>query len=276
MRDRATYDPLLTSDVNYTVASPADAPLSLTYGPSFFSQAGTYEGAVTIGLNRELDNIDNTIAAANVAVEKMENLEAIELGNEPNRTNKPSSVKREPSLTITAVYTSSSPIADGQTWTAARDYASQTSWQVSVGQNLSMPNILQAGVFLEASGFTNEGLAAVENSTAIQYVKTFDSHHYPQSGSTSNLSSLMNHAETVARIAKFEGEIAAAKGKDKIHVFGETNSGKLFTEFLRTFQVRSDVVHSYPRRRWYQPYIWSWSLDRGLCDASRPARLRGQ
>lgn len=101
-RDRATYDPSLASDVNYTVASSIDAPLSLTFGPSFFSRAGSYEGVVTVGmylpkisgrtyvdvgpgLNRELDNLANTIEAANVAQEKMPNLEAIELGNEPNR-----------------------------------------------------------------------------------------------------------------------------------------------------------------------------------------------
>lgn len=135
-------------------------------------------------------------------------------------------------LTVFTVYTSSSPIAKGQSWTADRDYASQTSWQVSVGQNLSTPNIFQAGVFLEADDFTNKGLAAVENDTAIRYVKTFDSHHYPQSGSTSNLSSLMDHAETVARVKKFEAEVAAAMGKGKVHVFGETNSGEILCAWV--------------------------------------------
>lgn len=137
------------------------------------------------------------------------------------------------------VYNAQSPIAQGQPWTASRDYTSQTSWQVSVGQNLSTPNIIQAGVYLEANGFTNQGLAAVENSTAIEYVKTFDSHHYPQSGPSSNLSSLMDHAEIVSRVAKFKGEVAAARSKGKIHVFGETNSGRkkcwlLFVELLKT------------------------------------------
>jgi hypothetical protein len=38
---------------------------------------------VIVGLNRGHDNITNTIAAAKVASDKMSNLLAIELGNEP-------------------------------------------------------------------------------------------------------------------------------------------------------------------------------------------------
>ncbi|SMQ46611.1 unnamed protein product [Zymoseptoria tritici ST99CH_3D7] len=205
-QDRATYDHALSADVKYAVASPKDAPASLTYGPSFFARAGTYGGRVTVGLNRELNKLNNTIAAARVAQEKMSNLEAIELGNEPE------------------YYSSTSPIAEGQAWTAQRDYASQISWQMSLGQNLSTPNIIQAGVYLEAREFNNKDLASNETTAALEYVKTFDSHHYPQSGPSSNLTSLMNHAEIVSRAAAFKGEVAAAKSKGKIHVFGETNS----------------------------------------------------
>jgi hypothetical protein len=49
--------------------------------------AAELEGAVTIGLNRRLDNIDNTIAAARLAVDTIDNLYAIELGNEPECEN---------------------------------------------------------------------------------------------------------------------------------------------------------------------------------------------
>lgn len=38
---------------------------------------------ISVGLNRGHDDITNTIAAAKVAVSKMSNLLAIELGNEP-------------------------------------------------------------------------------------------------------------------------------------------------------------------------------------------------
>lgn len=84
IRDRATYDPSLTTAVNYTVVSSADAPTTLTYGPSFISLAASYGGEVILGLNRRLNNIANTISAAKLAQNEAANLYAIELGNEPN------------------------------------------------------------------------------------------------------------------------------------------------------------------------------------------------
>jgi hypothetical protein len=84
VRDRATYDPTLTTAVNYTVASSTDAPSSLTYGPSFISLAANYSGEIILGLNRRLNNIANSIQAAKLAQSEASNLYAIELGNEPN------------------------------------------------------------------------------------------------------------------------------------------------------------------------------------------------
>lgn len=84
LRDRATYDPSLSTAVNYSVASPADAPASLTYGPSFFDLAADLSGDVTIGFNRQLNDISNVGAAAAEAQDTMSNLYAIELGNEPD------------------------------------------------------------------------------------------------------------------------------------------------------------------------------------------------
>ena len=84
-RDRATYDPNLSTAVNYTVASPADAPASLTYGPSFFALASRLQAdEVTIGLNRRLANQSNDLAPGSKAKSTMSNLFAIELGNEPD------------------------------------------------------------------------------------------------------------------------------------------------------------------------------------------------
>jgi hypothetical protein len=45
--------------------------------------AGGYLGTVVMGLNRGKNNIQNTIAAAKMAVQNMGNLLAVELGNEP-------------------------------------------------------------------------------------------------------------------------------------------------------------------------------------------------
>jgi hypothetical protein len=53
------------------------------------SLAATYGGSVVLGLNRGKNNIQNTIAAAKVAVAEMKNLLAIELGNEPECENEP-------------------------------------------------------------------------------------------------------------------------------------------------------------------------------------------
>jgi hypothetical protein len=83
-RDRATYNASSGQEVTYTVSDPKDAPSSLTFGPSFMSLAGTYGGEVTIGFNRRLNNLPNTVAAAVQAKAKISTLKAIELGNEPN------------------------------------------------------------------------------------------------------------------------------------------------------------------------------------------------
>lgn len=84
-RDRALYNPSLAEAVNYTVASPLDAPDSLTFGPPFFKLATKLGGEVTVGLNRQLNQVNNTIEAMRAASAHMSNLFAIELGNEPDR-----------------------------------------------------------------------------------------------------------------------------------------------------------------------------------------------
>ncbi|KAF7553526.1 hypothetical protein G7Z17_g3530 [Cylindrodendrum hubeiense] len=204
-QDRATYDASSANAVTYTVASSGDAPTTLTFGPSFFDLAATYGGEVTIGLNRRLNNIANTVAAAKLAKAEMSNLNAIELGNEPN------------------FFTSSDPIANGASWTSAADYASQVAWQDAVGGNLSTSNIISAGVYFYTSPMSIQGLSAVEGN-ANNYVKDYCSHNYPQSSSTANLAGLMSHSGITTQIASFEAEVEAATSKGKSHVMGETNS----------------------------------------------------
>jgi hypothetical protein len=48
-RDRATYDASSSAYVTYSVASPLDAPASLTFGPKFMELASTYPGTVVMG-----------------------------------------------------------------------------------------------------------------------------------------------------------------------------------------------------------------------------------
>ena len=83
-RDRATYNSSLQTAVNYTVASPADAPTTLTYGPSFFKLANGRKRDVTIGLNRQLNNQANSLSAGAQAKSSVSGLLALELGNEPD------------------------------------------------------------------------------------------------------------------------------------------------------------------------------------------------
>ncbi|KAJ6029472.1 hypothetical protein N7499_000620 [Penicillium canescens] len=204
-QDRATYDASSTEAVTYTVASSADAPQTLTYGPSFISLAATYAGKVIIGLNRRLDNISNTISAALLVQSKMDNLYSIELGNEPN------------------FFTSSDPIANGASWTAIADEVSQVSWQDDVCGNLSASDIISAGVYFGTSPMSLVGLTAKEGD-ANDYVKDYCSHNYPQSSGSYDLAKLMGHSAIASQIEPYAAEVSAAAAKGKPHIFGETNS----------------------------------------------------
>ena len=93
-RDRATYNANLATAVNYTVSSPLDAPTSLTYGPSFFTLASQLNSAVTLGLNRQLNNQANTLSAGSRAKSSVSKLLALELGNEPDCERPSVSVKQ--------------------------------------------------------------------------------------------------------------------------------------------------------------------------------------
>lgn len=131
---------------------------------------------------------------------------------------------------LTAVYSSSDPIANGQAWTPQADIASQVSWAKSVAQAVGR-NIIQAGVYLQPPKWSIANLAPAESSSgSLQYVKTFANHYYPQSacgGSTTNLPALMNHT-TISRGIKGSGspEVAAARSAGRPAYLAETNSGR--------------------------------------------------
>jgi hypothetical protein len=127
--------------------------------------------------------------------------------------------------TMRTVYSSSDPIAGGASWTAAADYASQVKWQDEVCGNLSTTNKISAGVYFGTSPMSISGLTAVEG-TANNFVKTYCSHNYPQSGSSANLATLMGHSSIKSQISGYSAEISAANSKGKPHIFGETNSGR--------------------------------------------------
>ncbi|GKT65128.1 glycoside hydrolase family 79 protein [Colletotrichum tofieldiae] len=202
IQDRASYDASTSAYVVYSVANAADAPSTLTFGPNFMKLAATYAGDVTLGLNRGKNNIDNTIAAAKVAVQEMANLYAIELGNEPE------------------YWSGVQPIASG-TWNPAVDAASQNNWAITVGKAIGRKNIIQAGNSNSLPPqWGAEELIASGNATAREYVKTYSHHNYPGGSVTS----LMSHANIASNVHLFDTDIASALTVKKPYVFGETNS----------------------------------------------------
>ncbi|KAL4267884.1 Beta-glucuronidase C-terminal domain-containing protein [Pleurotus pulmonarius] len=205
-QDRATYNPNLSTAVNYTVANAGDAPDTLTYGPSFFTLAAQMKGDVTVGLNRRLNNQANTLAAALQAKQVMPNLLSIELGNEPE------------------FYASGSPIIPAGGWNPAADGASQKAWFTSLAPSLG--NIFQAAVYLQIPTWSTAGLVPMLGS-AVNFVKTFSGHSYPQSacgGASTNLQSLLSHSSIVSYTSRFRSEANAAHNAGKRYFLGETNS----------------------------------------------------
>ncbi|KAH9895067.1 glycoside hydrolase superfamily [Cubamyces lactineus] len=203
-QDRATYDPNLQTPVNYTVASPADAPTTLTYGPSFLTLASQLKGEVTVGLNRQLNNQANSLAAGSRAKQSMGNLFAIELGNEPD------------------LYASSSPIASGTGWSQSVDIASEAKWFTAMAPALG--NIFQGAVYLS---WNTRTLVSSIGSAALSAIKTISRHSYPQSacgGASTNLPSLMSHSGIVSYVSQYKAEASAAHGAGKKFFLGETNS----------------------------------------------------
>ncbi|KAJ3975093.1 hypothetical protein EV361DRAFT_890688 [Lentinula raphanica] len=203
-QDRATYDSTLATPVSYTVASPTDAPTSLTFGPSFFTLAASdLKGNVTIGLNRQLNNQANTLSAAVQAKNSMPNLYAIELGNEPD------------------LYASTSPIVPSSGWSQTADAASEKSWFTAIAP--SVGNMFQAAVYLSWRTAATIPLLG----TSINNVRSVSEHSYPQSacnGASTNLQTLMSHSGIVSYTAGFKADAASAHSAGVRYFLGETNS----------------------------------------------------
>ncbi|WRT63343.1 uncharacterized protein IL334_000248 [Kwoniella shivajii] len=224
----------------------------------FFDLAGALEGPATIGLNRRLNTINNTIAAAKKAVQKMSNLFAFELGNEPD------------------LYVQADPIANNQTWTPALDAGIQVSWQKQVGDALGQKDIIQGGVFLQPPKFSIQELGPVEQSSgSIDYVRSWADHSYPQSAcgtSKTNLETLQNHTTIVNYVKTFQPEVDAARSLgDRPLVFGETNSATcggggisptfgaalwLMDYTLQSVKLGYERLHFHQGTIDYSPYSW--------------------
>ncbi|KAH9904087.1 glycoside hydrolase family 79 protein [Xylariomycetidae sp. FL2044] len=209
-QDRARYDAGTDAYVVYAVASPADAPASLTFGPRFLALAAGYGGSVVVGLNRGRNDLGNTVDAARAAVASMGNLLAVELGNEPEYYSR-----------------NSQPIAQaapGSPWTPAADAASQNDWALRVGAAVDpwrQQPVIQAGNSNDAPPTWGAAeLIATQNASVKAYVQTYAHHNYPGG----SVSSLMSHRGIVSNLHVFDADVAAAVREGKPYVFGETNS----------------------------------------------------
>ncbi|KAI0069506.1 hypothetical protein K474DRAFT_1108648 [Panus rudis PR-1116 ss-1] len=205
-QDRATYNPNLSSPINYTVSNPADAPTTLTYGPSFFTLAGQLKGDVTIGLNRRLNQQSVTVQAAVRGKQSIPNLFAFELGNEPE------------------FYASDSPIiaANGNQWNQDVDAASEKSWFQTFSS--SVGNVFQGAVYLS---WNAGGLLTRIGSDGARFLKSISRHSYPQSacgGASTNLPNLMSHSGIVSYTRQYQSEASQTHNLGLRYFLGETNS----------------------------------------------------
>ena len=99
-------------------------------------------GEVTVGLNRQLNNQANSLAAAQRAQASMGNLYAVELGNEPDCEYL--SCRRFllcewgwADAYLLSVYSSSSPIASGTGWSNSIDIRTEASWFTALAPRVS-------------------------------------------------------------------------------------------------------------------------------------------
>jgi hypothetical protein len=108
-------------------------------------------------------------------------------------------------------------------------------WQQTVCEALGTTDLVQAGVFSGNSGsYTIQELsAAVASADTAEYVRTYCHHYYPQSSTTANLTTLMNHGNVVAGVFQYQAQVEAAESANKPYLFGETNSGMSPVRSLR-------------------------------------------
>ncbi|KAG0145641.1 hypothetical protein CROQUDRAFT_133635 [Cronartium quercuum f. sp. fusiforme G11] len=205
--DFGQYDAELCDAIDYELTEDdEEVPKQLTFGPEYIRLASTLPGSVILGLNRKSNNLNNTLEAAKEAINTMDNLHAIEVGNEPEYWGK------------------SAPIAEDKPWTFEENVASELKWQEAISTSLGRKDIVQAGNYL--GHFRISELAKHEgNSTG--FIKSFGIHSYPQNTcgkSKTNLTILMAHRSIVEYMNRFKPDIEEAAKLNKPAYFSETNS----------------------------------------------------
>lgn len=179
-------------------------------------------------MNRGLNDITNTIAAAKSVKAIMGNLKAIELGNEPEcmYTSITSTfhINQNPNRSPHTDYVSDGQPIASPPWTPAIDAASQNNWDIQVGTALNSTNIIQAGNSNASPPTWGAAeLIAGGNATVRTFVKDYAHHNYPGG----SLQSSMSHSGSVSNMAPIGMDGMAANVVGKEYVLGETNSGML-------------------------------------------------
>lgn len=150
--------------------------------------------------------------AAQEAVATVPSLYAIELGNEPD------------------YYGTSSAIAVDEmqgAWQPINDAYSQMYWQTQVGKALNKTSFAQAGVRLNMGGGWTTAETTVHEGAALEYVKTYGQHSYPQSacgGAATYLNTLMSHTNIYSYLKAFWFDATYATAQGKPYIISETNS----------------------------------------------------
>ena len=189
-------------------------------------------GPVTLGLNRALDQLNNSIEAAKYAVQTIRHhLYAIELGNEPGGHSEllsPLSLKQKD-------YVLGQPIRGNGTWTQETDAQSEADWDLSLGEALNQTLIIQAGAYTWDSRWDYQNLTdALRQNGALKYVKSYSQHNYVvdvlplgSNNTAPNITvqSLMYHPNVIGNVAQFKTRVKQALDAGVIPIMGETNSG---------------------------------------------------
>ncbi|KAJ3454144.1 hypothetical protein MRS44_018038 [Fusarium solani] len=188
------------------------------FGPSLLKIAGEYEGAIVLGLNRGGNNMTNTIEATDAAQDLI------------------------PNLIVVFPYFQFPIVDEYDTWNHTTEAASESRWQIGVGEATKSNKFVQAGNYVTMN-YTAETLFEGLGPAALKYVRTFSHHNYPQTVANTttfppvNLKSLMSHVQISGNVGSYATDTQVTRELGLEWVFGETNSvsGGGSPEISKTF-----------------------------------------
>lgn len=126
-------------------------------------------------------------------------------------------------------------------WNPEADAKSESDWQVAVGSAICRRSIFQAASYYQppSRGWSAQNFFHYANASAYPYIKVFSHHNYPQSALAANepppnVEYLMSHINITINVGQYKNDVVAANVKGFDYVFGETNSGKFRSDFIKS------------------------------------------